>query len=185
MSSAKWRQFHLGLNVLANGDQDLWHQMASLGNESSYKCGHDFTCSDVQWIIWDFINHFMTKYWLRHIYTCMLISSLVMEKNDIRELQSFVSRFELLVIMINHYNDVTWATWSFESPATQVYVQQLIQTDNKGYIKVQNYWPFMRVWWHHAMETLSTSVPLMRLVNTPPPPPPPPTHTHTHTHKRQ
>ena len=42
-----------------------------------------------------------------------------------------------------HYIHITWELWLFKSLAA-VFVQQLVKTINKWYIKVLHYWPFVR-----------------------------------------
>ena len=46
-----------------------------------------------------------------------------------------------------HSSNVTWMSWHLKSLATQLFVQQLFQLNNKGNLKALHYWPFE--WWIH------------------------------------
>ena len=46
--------------------------------------------------------------------------------------------------MVIHHNDVTWLTWHLKSPATWLFVQQLVPANIKENIEARHYWPFMR-----------------------------------------
>ena len=41
-------------------------------------------------------------------------------------------------------NTLQWYKWLTKSLATQLFVQQLVQANNKGFIKCLYYWPFVR-----------------------------------------
>ena len=51
---------------------------------------------------------------------------------------------DLRYSMVQHYSDITWASWHLKSTETRLFVQQLVQTHNKENIKALHYRLFGR-----------------------------------------
>ena len=50
----------------------------------------------------------------------------------------------LLIILEQHYIDITWASRPLKSLATQLFIQLFAQRENNENIKVLYYWNFVR-----------------------------------------
>ena len=53
-----------------------------------------------------------------------------------------------------HYIDVIWTLWGLKTPATWLFIQQLVQDYNRGNFKAPHYWHFARVIHQWPMDPL-------------------------------